>query len=62
MSEDDELVQQLRGAVARGWADDRNCFKEMDAVLAESIVHELLLSLSPDCHPSRALPLRRIFA
>lgn len=59
---DDELTKQLRGAVARGWCDDRNCNKEMDAELAESIVQELLLSLSPDCHPSRALPLRRIFS
>ena len=53
------LVQQLRGAVARGWCDDRNCNKEMDVELAESIVHELMLSLSSDCHPSRALPLQR---
>jgi hypothetical protein len=60
-SSDEELIRQLRGAVARGWCDDQNCIKEMDAVLAESIVQELMLSLSPDCHPSRALPLRRVF-
>lgn len=57
---DAALVRQLRGAVARGWCDDRNCLKEMDSDLAESIVKEILLSLASDCHPSRALPLRRI--
>ena len=61
MTETDEvLIKQLRGAVARGRCDDRNCLKEFDSVLAESIVTELLLSLDPDCHPSRALPLFRV--
>lgn len=51
------LTRQLRGAVARGWCDDKNALKEMDTDLAESIVKELLLSLDPACHPARALPL-----
>lgn len=59
---DDMLLQQLRGAVARGWCDDQNCYKEVDSVLAESIVKELMLSLDPDCHPSRKLPLQRTAA
>ena len=57
---DELLIQQLRGAVARGWCDDKNCNKEMDCDLAESIVQELLLGIDPACHPSRAIPLQRI--
>lgn len=55
----DELAQRLRETVARGYCDDKNCNKELDSDLLISIVHELMLSLEPDCHPSRALPLHQ---
>ena len=51
------LEQKIRETVARGWCDDRNCTKEMDADLADSIAHEIMLSLSPTCHPDRRWPV-----
>lgn len=51
------LEQRLRQTVARGYCDDQNAHKELDSVLLNSIVHEIILALDPDCHPSRRLPL-----
>ena len=51
------LEQKIRETVARGWCDDRNCMKEIDTVLADSIVHEIMLSLSPSCHSARRWPV-----
>lgn len=41
---DDRLTreQEIREAVARGWCDPANSHKEMDVILAESIVREVL--------------------
>lgn len=55
--EEVNLEQRLRETVARGYCDDKNCNKELDSDLLNSIVHEIMLSLDPSCHPSRKLPL-----
>jgi hypothetical protein len=34
-------IQDIRGAVARGWCADANRDKEMDSVLAEAIAQEV---------------------
>lgn len=34
-------IQEIRGAVARGWCHDQNRHKEMDADLAEAISQEI---------------------
>lgn len=40
--EDDEgAMDEIRGAVARGWCSPENSHKEMDAVLAEAIAQEI---------------------
>lgn len=36
-----DLMQKIRGAVARGWCRDGNTHKEMDATLAEGIAAEV---------------------
>lgn len=56
----DALAVRLRETVARGYCDDKNSHKVLDGDLLHSIVHEILLSLAPDCHPSRRLPLALI--
>ena len=35
------FIEELRGAVARGWTYDENSHKEMDVDLAEAIVLEV---------------------
>lgn len=34
-------IQEVRGAVARGWCDEKNAHKEMDGHLAEAISQEV---------------------
>lgn len=34
-------IEDIRGAVARGWCDDKNRTKEMDSDLAEAITKEI---------------------
>jgi len=51
------LEQKIRGTIARGYCDDQNCMKELDSVLLDSIAHEIMLSLSPTCHPDRRWPV-----
>lgn len=36
------LIESVRGAVARGWCDEKNEKKEMDVDLAEAIVREVI--------------------
>lgn len=36
------MIQQVRGAVARGWCHESNREKEMDSNLAEAISQEVL--------------------
>lgn len=45
--------QTVRQAVARGWCDPANSYKNMDAILAESIVREICALDAPDgsCRP-----------
>ena len=38
----DQLVADIRGAVARGWCAPRNTHKEMDCELAEAITQEII--------------------
>jgi hypothetical protein len=38
-------IEEIRGAVARGWCADKNRNKEMDADLAEAIAQEILRML-----------------
>jgi hypothetical protein len=51
------LERRIRETVARGYCDDRNCYKEVDTDLLNSIVQEIMLSIDPMCHPSRRLYL-----
>lgn len=54
MADPAELIEQVRGAVARGWCHPKNGHKEMDADLANAIVEQVmqLAALAP---PATAL-------
>lgn len=47
MTAREALEQMIREAVARGWCDPANAYKEMDTILAESIVREVLAASLP---------------
>lgn len=38
----EELIKEIRGAVARGWCHPKNAKKEMDSDLAEAISKEII--------------------
>lgn len=50
------LMQEIRGAVARGWCADANRHKEMDSDLAEAVSQEVYKLMTTtdglaDVHP-----------